>query len=147
MALSAYAVSLPLLLWMSPVIVGLLLAVPLGLLTSRRSGAARLFATPEDRQPPSVVLRANELAASSPGELAGALQQLRTDAELLECHLDSLPGDDHRKFGKVDVALATARAKVEQCDTFDDAVGWLDEPEVRAVLNNRALLQRVVELD
>ena len=34
MAASAYAVSLPLLLWMSPVIVGLLFAVPIGALTA-----------------------------------------------------------------------------------------------------------------
>jgi len=46
MGLSAFAVSLPLLLWMSPVIAGLVLAIPLGLLTSRRSKPAGLFATP-----------------------------------------------------------------------------------------------------
>jgi membrane glycosyltransferase len=146
MGLSAFAVSLPLLLWMSPVIAGLVLAVPLGLLTSRRSGPAGLFATPEDHQPPPVVLRANELAASARTELTGALQQLREDAGLLECHLNSLPRNLNRKFGRVDVRLATARAKIEQCETFDEAANWLDKSEVSAVLNNAAVLQRVVEL-
>ena len=146
MGLSAFAVSLPLLLWMSPVIAGLVLAVPLGLLTSRRSGPAGLFATPEDYQPPPIVLRTNELAASAPTELAGALRQLRQDGELLECHLDSVPRESHRKLGRIDVPLATARAKIEQCETFDEAVSWLDKSEVRAVLNNGAVLQRVVEL-
>ena len=61
----AYAVSLPLLLWMSPVIIGLVLAIPLGLLTSRPSRSAGLFATPEDHEPPQVVRRALELAASA----------------------------------------------------------------------------------
>jgi membrane glycosyltransferase len=146
MGLSAFAVSLPLLLWMSPVIAGLVLAIPLGLLTSRRSKPAGLFATPEDRHLPPVVLRANELAASSRIELTGALQQLRQDAELLQCHLDSAPREHNRKFGRVDVALATARAKIEQCESFDEAVRWLDKSEIRAVLNNAAALQRVVEL-
>ena len=34
MAVSAYAVSLPLLLWMMPVILGLLLAIPIAMLSS-----------------------------------------------------------------------------------------------------------------
>jgi len=146
MGLSAFAVSLPLLLWMSPVIAGLVLAIPLGLLTSRGKGRAGLFATPEDHQPPPVVLRANELASSAPPELTGALQQLRQDPELLECHLDSVPRERRRKLGPIDVPFATARAKIEQCETFDEAVSWLDKSEVRAVLNNGPVLQRVVEL-
>jgi len=146
MGLSAFAVSLPLLLWMSPVIAGLVLAIPLGLVTSRRSGPTGLFATPEDRHPPPVVRRANELAAFSRVAFTGALQQLRDDAELLKSHLESVPREGHRKFGRVDVALATARAKIEQCESFDEAVSWLDKSEIRAVLNNAAVLQRVVEL-
>lgn len=146
MGLSAFAVSLPLLLWMSPVIVGLVLAVPLGLLTSRGAGRPGLFATPEDHQPPPVVLRANELATSAHTELTGALQQLREDAELLQCHLDSVPCERRRKLEWVDVPLATARAKIEQCETFEEAVSWLDKSEVRAVLNSGSVLQCVVEL-
>jgi membrane glycosyltransferase len=139
-------VSFPLLLWMSPVIVGLVLAIPLGLLTSRRSVGARLFATSEDDNPPQVVLRANELAAFSRIEFTGALQQLRQDAGLLKCHLDSIPLEGRRKFGRVDVALATARAKIDQCESFDEVASWLDKSEIRAVLNNAAALQRVVDL-
>jgi membrane glycosyltransferase len=92
------------------------------------------------------VLRANELATSAPTELTGALQQLREDAELLQCHLDSVPCERRRKLERVDVPLATARAKIEQCETFDEAVSWLDKSEVRAVLNNGSVLQCVVEL-
>jgi membrane glycosyltransferase len=147
MGLSAFAVSLPLLLWMSPVIAGLVLAVPLGLLTSRRSGPAGLFATPEDNNPPPVVLRANELAASACIEVTAALQQLRQDAELLEYHLDSLPGVSHRKSGPIDVPLATARAKIEQCEKFEEAVTWLDKSEIRAILNNAVVLQRALQLE
>lgn len=146
MGLSAFAVSLPLLLWMSPVIVGLALAVPLGLLTSRPSRPAGLFATPEDNHPPPIVRRANELAASARIEVTGALQQLRQNAELLEYHLYSLPHVSRPKFGQVDVALATARAKIEQCEKFDEAVRWLDKSEIRAVLNHATVLQRAFKL-
>jgi len=146
MGLSAYAVSVPLLLWMSPVIAGLLLAIPLGLLTSRRSGPDSLFATPEDHRPPPVVLRANELAASERTEVTGALQHLLENAELLKSHLASVPRESHGKLGRIDVPLATARAKVELCETFEDAVKWLDKSEVRAVLNDAATLQCVLQL-
>jgi membrane glycosyltransferase len=146
MGLSAFAVSLPLLLWMSPVIIGLVLAVPLGLLTLRPSRPTGLFATPEDNHPPPVVRRANELAASARIEVIGALQQLRQDPELLKYHIDSLPHVSYPKFGQVDVALATARTKIEQCEKFDEAVKWLDKSEIRAVLNHAAVLQRALKL-
>jgi membrane glycosyltransferase len=146
MGLSAFAVSIPLLLWMSPVIVGLVLAIPLGLLISRQSRAAGLFATPEDNRPPPVVLRANELTASARIQVTGALQQLRQDAEMLKYHLNLLPRISHLKLRQIDVPLATARAKIDQCETFDEAVDWLDKTEIRAVLNNAVALQRVLEL-
>jgi membrane glycosyltransferase len=105
-----------------------------------------LFATPEDNHPPPVVCRANELAASARTEVAGGLQQLRQDAELLKHHMNSLRHASSPKFGKVDVALATARIKIEQCETFDEAVKWLDKSEVRALLGDAAFLQRTLEL-
>ncbi|OJU30430.1 MAG: glucan biosynthesis glucosyltransferase H [Nitrobacter sp. 62-13] len=146
LSLSAYAVSLPLLLWMSPVVLGLLLSIPLGLITSSRLKAPGVFATPETNSPPAVVLRANELAASKPTELAGALQQLRRDPELLAAHLGSLAVASPRKLGPVQVPLATARAKVEQCENFEDATTWLDKAELRAVLGDPTLLKRVLEM-
>ena len=146
MGLSAYAVSLPLLLWMSPVVIGLVLALPLGLLTSSRLRTAGLFATPEDNHPPPVVVRANELAASARIEMAGALQELRQDAELLKYHLGSLSHACRRKFGQVDVPLATARTKIDECERFDEAVTWLDRSEVRALLSEPSALQRVLQM-
>src|ERR1700722_17163845 len=64
MAASAFAVSLPLLLWMAPVILGLLLSIPIAMLSSSGSNAG-LFRTPEETSPPQVLLRANELAHES----------------------------------------------------------------------------------
>ncbi|MBR0849783.1 glucans biosynthesis glucosyltransferase MdoH [Bradyrhizobium diazoefficiens] len=144
--ISAYAVSLPLLLWMSPVVLGLLLSIPLGIITSSRLSAPGLFATPETNNPPAVVVRANELAASKPPEMAGALRQLGQDPELLAEHLSSLSPARPARFGPVDVPVATAAAKIEECDSLDDAVAWLDRSEVRATLGHPVLLKRVLEL-
>ncbi|MCJ9699934.1 hypothetical protein [Bradyrhizobium sp. SHOUNA76] len=90
MAASAYAVSLPLLLWMSPVIAGLLFAVPIGAPTAKPA-SGKLFATPEEREPPAVLHRANELSASADVATKPALVALREDAALLAFHIAQLP--------------------------------------------------------
>ena len=56
----AWMVSLSLALWMLPVVLGLALAIPMALTTSRRTGAG-LLRTPEDVTPPPVVARARAL--------------------------------------------------------------------------------------
>jgi membrane glycosyltransferase len=146
LGLSAYAVSVPLLLWMSPVVIGLVLALPLGLLTSSRLKTAELFATPEDKYPPLVLVRAKELTASARIEMTGALQQLRQNAELLSYHLASLPAASRPRSGQVDVPLATAHAKIEECDSFEEALAWLDKQEGHAVLNNPTILRRILQM-
>ena len=62
----AYAISPSLAAWMGPVIAGLLLSIPIVMLTSSRAAGQWLrrigiFATPEERTPPPVLVRAAEL--------------------------------------------------------------------------------------
>ena len=81
MAAAAYSISLPLLYWMSPVLLGLLLSIPVGLLTSRRWRSPGVLATPEDRAPPPVVARAAKLAgarASRPPARSPGCAKMRT---------------------------------------------------------------------
>jgi membrane glycosyltransferase len=146
LGLSAYAVSVPLSLWMSPVVIGLVLALPMGLLTSSRLKTAGLLATPEDKCPALVLVRAKEFAASDRIAMTAALQQLRQDAGLLNYHLASLSHASRPKSGQIDVPLATARAKIEECTSFEEALAWLDRQEIRAVLNNPAILRRILQM-
>jgi membrane glycosyltransferase len=148
MAAAAYAVSLPLLLWMAPVILGLLLSIPIAILSSssgpnRRSG---LFKTPEQTAPPPVLARANELASAPHSPLACPLHELRRDAALREAHLNNLSGQRPRKRGEVDPHLAIARAKIEDAETFEDAAGFLSAREKFAVLTSPAVLAVLLEL-
>jgi len=142
MAVAAYAVSLPLLLWMMPVILGLLLAIPIAILSSwsdpnRRSG---LFKTPEQTAPPPVLARANEFANAPHSPLACPLHELRRDAGLLEAHLNNLSGQRPRKRGEVDPHLAIARAKIDDAETFEEAAGFLGAREKFAALKSPAVL-------
>ncbi|MCK1636268.1 glucans biosynthesis glucosyltransferase MdoH [Bradyrhizobium sp. 157] len=148
MAISAYAVSLSLLLWMTPVILGLLLSIPIAMLSSssganRRSG---LFKTPEQTAPPPVLARANELASAPHSSLACPLRELLDDARLLEAHLNNLSRQRPRKRGDVDPHLAIARAKIEDAETFEEAAGFLSQREKFAVLNAPAILTALLAL-
>ncbi len=144
MAASAYAVSLPLLLWMAPVIIGLVLSIPIAMLSSRLSRPnSRLFRTPEESDPPQVLVRANELASAFDEVVAVPLRTLRDDPQLLEKHLANLPADQRRNRGQIDPHLAIARAKIEDAQNFDEAVSYLTPRETFAVLNSPNMLRAV----
>jgi len=146
MAVSAYAVSLPLLLWMAPVIAGLVLAIPIALLSSRVGRGSTLFVTPEQAAPPQVLRRANELdnALDCP-PTCSPLGELRDNPELLAAHIRSLPMPA-RIRGRVDPHLAVARAKIEDAESFEEALGYLNRVETFAVLNSAATLDMMLRL-
>ena len=148
MAISAYAVSLPLLLWMMPVILGLLLAIPMAILSSSvdPNQVPRLFRTPEQTAPPIVLARANELANAPHSLLSCPLHELHRHADLREAHLNNLPGQRPRKRGDVDPHLAIARAKIEDAESFDEAAGYLSRREKFAVLNAPSILAGLLAL-
>jgi membrane glycosyltransferase len=146
LALGAYAVSVPLFLWTSPVILGLLLAIPLGVATSAYSRPGGLFATPEEIVPPHVLLRANELAVGPEPVMMTAMSVLRDDPAMLAHHLRSIAPRTERKRGQIDPHLAVARAKIDDAETFDEAVGYLTVRETFAVLNDRSTLARMMTL-
>jgi membrane glycosyltransferase len=142
MAASASAVSLPLLLWMAPVVIGLLLCIPIARLSSRVSHTG-LFRTPEETAPPPVLLRAEEFATAAGEAAMSPLLELANDRQLLESHLANLPGEEQRNRGQIDPHLAIARAKIEDAETFDEVLGYLTARETLAVLNSRAMLTTV----
>jgi membrane glycosyltransferase len=140
MAIVAYAVSLPLLFWMAPVIAGLLLSIPIAMLSSRRSDPnSLLWRTPEETNPPDVLVRANELTKSS-RVIGSPLRQLVDNSDLFESHLTNLPDEKRRRRGDVDPHLAIARAKIEDGETLEDAQSYLTSRELFAVLNSPTLL-------
>jgi len=146
MAVSAYVVSLPLLFWMMPVILGLLLSIPIAAWSSVVSKqSSRLFNTPEQRAPPRVLLRANELANVSHATICCPLHELRNDPVLLSAHLRNLPEERPRKRGEIDPDLAIGRAKIEEAETFEEATAFLSAREKFAILKSEAVLGTLFE--
>jgi len=142
LAAAAYAVSPALFLWMTPVLVGLALAVPLVVLTaSRRVGLALrrlgLLRIPEERTPPAVLARAaglqRELRAAAAGE---AVIRLLREPALLQSHLAMLPPPRRRGEGPLDTALVVGLAKLAEADTLQQALASLTAAERAAVLGH-----------
>ena len=130
---------------------GLWLYFPIGLLSSTTgSGKANrhplLFGTPEQTAPPQVLVRANQLANASHETLACPMHELRNDPDLLEAHLNNLPVYDRRIRGQVNPHLAIGRAKIEDAESFDEALNFLNSRETFAVLVSRASLEALLEL-
>ena len=147
---SAYAVSLPLFLWMTPVVVGLLLTVPLAVLTSyvmlgdgfKRLG---LFVTPEEHCLPEIVRRSNELASNLAGDQPAAFDLLLSDHGLVETHRQMIARKPSKKRGEVDVDLVVGRAKLEQANNLEEANGFLTKKEKVAILADPVAFERLVD--
>ena len=136
----AWTISLSLALWMLPVVLGLALAIPLALLTGRRR-AAGLLRTPEDVEPPSVVVRAAELQREWQAAVAPDVTQLLREPRLLGAHMAMLPPPRRPRIDPIDATLVLARAKLEEADALDDAVTALSAPELIAALSDAAALR------
>ncbi|MBV8766860.1 MAG: glucans biosynthesis glucosyltransferase MdoH [Hyphomicrobiales bacterium] len=145
---SAYGLSPYLFAWMSPTIIGLVLAIPLSAGSGlRRLGLglrrAGLLLTPEERSPPAIVARANalteELSALGIDETDG-LRVVHGDLTIRQRHIQLLPEAPRRTRGEVDPHRAVAEAKLIDAETFEEASSWLKGRERNIVLGDRALI-------
>ena len=142
-------VSLPLLLWMSPVVLGLALAIPLASLTARRSAGsafarAGLLGTPEERTM-LPVLAAVTSATPHFAPLADPVHALFAEPDFLAAHRAMLPPAG-QSGSPYDPALLIARAKLGDSDSFVDAVALLSKAELAAALADASCLDRLVAL-
>jgi membrane glycosyltransferase len=151
---AATLISPSLIIWMSPTIAGLILAVPLSWasgslklgLMMRRIGLLR---TPEETSPPLVVARANALAAElalTGGDYDDALAAIWTDPALRAAHESFLAEAPRRRRGDVEVETAVAAAKLNDAQTLEEASAWLSPRERLAVLGDRALIAMLARL-
>jgi membrane glycosyltransferase len=153
LALAAYEVSYSLFAWMTPVIAGLILAIPLAQWTANPAAGTRmrthkLLLTPEESDTPEILRRANALAAElEDADPRGALERLTADPALLAAHRAMLPPAGPRKAGDVDVARVVGIAKLEDCTTLREAAAVLTRAETMAILSDPRGLERLAALD
>jgi membrane glycosyltransferase len=152
--LSAFMIATSLFLWMSPTILGLLLAIPLSWLSGQLGAGLALkklglLMTPEEHEPPAIATRANELQARNATfgfDDEDSLRALFEDDSLRERHADMLPPAAARKRGVIETERALAEAKLADAETIEDAIAWLHPKERMVVLHDKALLDRMMHL-
>lgn len=139
--------------WMSPTIMGLVLAIFISWVTGelifglglRRIG---LLITPEEKHKPSVVRQAKwrakelaELTASADG-----LKSLYADPEFRAIHVAMLPTGPMRHRGDISPEWALAEAKLLEAETIDEAIHWLKPVERMTILLDAVLIAKLIEL-
>ena len=151
---SAFMIATSLFLWMSPTIVGLILAIPLSWLSGRLGAGLALkrlglLMIPEETRTPAVVERANALLVENRRlgfDDADGLLALYQDARLRQSHEAMLPPAPARRRGDIDPERVIAQAKIMDAATIHDAVHWLKPKERMVVLHDRALLDQLTRL-
>jgi len=151
---AAGLISPSLVIWMSPTIAGLIFSIPLSWASGQLwIGAALrrigLLTTPEESRTPSIIKRANSLAA----ELArtgrdndDGLLAIASDATFRESHELFLPDASRHRRGEIDVNEAVATAKLNDARSVEEARAWLKPRERLAVLSDRALIAMLARL-
>jgi membrane glycosyltransferase len=145
-------VSPPLFLWMTPALLGLVLALPL----SAASGSvmlakiSRLFGfltVPEEVVVPRVVAARDDAEARLEELLDGVtIERLLSDEIARQRHFAAVQPRPAATRGHPDVMFITARAKLGDAHTAAEALSWLSPPERLAVLGDRDLFQVLVRL-
>ena len=155
LAAAAYAISPPFLAWLSPVALGLLLAIPLSAASGRQNlGRALrrlgLLWTPEESEPPTVLQRANELAetlaAASRSSAPEALARWAQDDKLRALHAAMLPPQPVRRKGEYDVDLLLGLAKLQDAESVEEAAAMLSNREKIMVLSDCNGLEQLGQL-
>lgn len=127
--------------WMSPTILGLVMAIFISWATGqlsiglflRRSG---LLGTPEERSKPRIVRSAGRFSKLLAREIASAdgLRSLYADAEFRAAHLTMLPPGDSRRRGEISAERALAEAKLKEAASIDEALDWLKPGERMTIM-------------
>jgi membrane glycosyltransferase len=153
LAVAAYAVSPALFLWMTPVLLGLVLAVPMEMITASRSiGLALrrlgLLQIVEEHRPPTVMQRAtaaHEVLRRQHAE--GGIARLLGSRRLMEHHRAMLPPPRRPGHDPIDAPLLVGLTKLQEATSLQAALSALSTSETAAVLGSAEGLDRLVALN
>ncbi|MFD2251378.1 membrane glycosyltransferase [Pseudochelatococcus lubricantis] len=152
--ISAFMIAPSLFAWMSPTILGLVLAIPISWasgklaigLALRRAG---LLMIPEETSRPRIATRAQEIAeefAALGYDDADSLAVLHEDAQARSWHESLLPPARTRRRGEFDTDRTLAQAKLVDAESLADVRAWLSPKERTVLYTDRALLDLLARL-
>jgi membrane glycosyltransferase len=150
-AVIVWFLSPPLLAWLSPALLGLLLAVPL----SRASGSESLgrvlsklalLRTPEETQTPALVARRLELVRQAEALPDDGLRHLARHRESRLSHVNGNLARAPDPRGRPDPYAFTAEQKLKDARSLDEALAWLTAAERVEVAGSARLLNQLALL-
>ena len=112
----------------------------------RAALSVSLLRTPEDTSPPQVVARAVALQREWMAVPTVGVAELLGDPTLLQAHRAMLPPARRPRVDPIDVTLLTARVKVDEAQTLDEALAVLNPPELAMALGNRRDARKAVRV-
>ena len=142
-----------LLAWMSPIVAGLLLAAPLSRWSAdarlgRRLARAGLLLVPEEVvRPAPFVARDACLPRYETAVAAASVAALLRDPAPRRVHADLTGRPPAAPRGRPDRMRLSVRAKLDEADSADELLGWLESAELNALLDDPDLLDRAARLD
>ncbi|HSP23978.1 MAG TPA: glucan biosynthesis glucosyltransferase H, partial [Saliniramus sp.] len=154
LGISAYLVSPALLAWMSPAVLGLVIAIPLSAATSsRKFGLALrrlgLLMIPEEHEEPTIHVAARRAAGEFTELLAASNRgclRLGADPALLAFHRKNLPPRAPESARTIDGALVVGTARVAVASSLDEALDALAQHEKLAVYSDPTSFDRLAQL-
>jgi membrane glycosyltransferase len=150
-AVIVWFLSPPLLAWLSPALLGLLLAVPL----SRASGSESLgrvlsklalLRTPEESHTPPLVARRQELVLRAEALPEDGLRHLARHRESRLSHVNGNLARTPDPRGHPDPYAFTAEQKLKDARSLDEALAWLTAAERVEVAGSARLLNQLTLL-
>ena len=141
----------PLLAWVSPALLGLLIAIPLSRASgSRAIGGALsklgLLRTPEEVDVPPLVRRRTELVAQARALPEDGLRYLARNREARLAHVEGNLPRPADPPGQPDPNAFTARQKLLDAHSLEEALGWLTRIERVEVAGSEQLLNLLAQL-
>jgi membrane glycosyltransferase len=141
----------PLLAWVSPALLGLLIAIPLSRASgSRALGGALsklgLLRTPEEVDVPALVRRRADLVAQARALPEDGLRYLARNREARLAHVEGNLPRPADPPGQPDPNAFTARQKLLDAHSLEEALGWLSRIERVEVVGSEQLLNLLSQL-
>jgi len=152
MAGAAWADSWVLFAWLSPAIVGMVLAVPISGLTGslpvgRFIRWTGLLRTPEERNPPEIRARMEAARGAYQAAIAAApgIVAIVADPVWSANHRAIVDKIAPRPRGRVDALAALVAAKIAEAETVEEAVSFLDTKERATLIATPRLLDALAQ--
>lgn len=148
LTVSSYIISLDVLAWLSPAIIGMVLAVPLSYITGSNQFGQKLknigvLRIPEEEKLPAVVQQTQQMISfyRQNLDLTPSLAAIASDSDRLRQHLLLTDPIMARQAGQVEAIDAIAAIKIADAQNIEQAVSFLTDKEQSRVQNTPALMK------